>query len=363
MVHKKFIQGIVGGVGIACFIFFAQSGTGAITKLNPIKPAANQTSVLTDEQQAILAVRTGKASVVSITGSSAIVPSDTATLSPTDKIDNSYGSGFIVDSSGYIVSNSHVVNDSQAEYTVIFADNSKFKAKVVGLDTYSDIALLKIEKTGLPAARLGNSDALETGQTVFAIGNTLGRYQNTVTKGVVSGLGRDVSLDSITPRPRLQNLIQTDAAISPGNSGGPLINLAGEVVGMNTLIDTEGYSLSFAIPINVIKEAVNELKTLGKVSRPYLGVSYQTINNNVRVSRKLETNAEGAFVLSVSAGSPAAIHLKRNDIIVSINKEKLTEFNELDKVIQRYKAGNQILLEILRDGKKVELPLILSEYR
>lgn len=334
--------------------------TGQDIKLNSIVPGAKKVNQqITDEQQAILSVRKIKPSVVNIVGSIKV------NNDPNKPIDNTFGTGFIVEANGYIVSNSHVVNDSASSYAVVFADGKEYPAKVVGMDKYADIALLKIEANNLPVAVLGNSDALETGQSVFALGNSLGRYQNAVTRGVVSGLGRDVAIDDpINPRPRFKNLIQTDASINPGNSGGPLINMLGEVVGMNTLVDREGEGIGFAVPVNEIKQVFNQLKTLGKVARPFLGISYQTINKQTRIARSLPESQQGAYIVSVSDNSPAkAAGLVVGDIVLEINKEKLTERNELDSVVRKFSSGNQVMLVVLRSGKRLELPVILGEYK
>lgn len=309
-------------------------------------------SQITDEQIAIAAVRSAKSSVVNIVGTSA-----------TSQIN---GTGFVIDSNGYIVSNSHVVDDNLPGFTyqVILGDGTKYDAKVLGVDTYNDIALLKIEASNLPVAKLGNSDVLETGQTVFAIGNSLGKYQNTVTRGVVSGTARDVSLGTAdNPRPRLQNLIQTDAAINPGNSGGPLINMSGEVIGMSTLIDTAGQGLGFAVPINIIKSATTELRNNGRVSRPYMGITYQTVDSSLKTARNLPT-ANGALVLQVTFGGPASqAGLRAGDVITQIDGVNLTEKVQIDSLIQKYQAGNQVMLHVFRSNGETDLPLILGEYK
>lgn len=353
----KFMTPFVFG-GLLAISFQA---VGQDIKLNPITPGAQKlNNQLTDEQQAILAVRKAKASVVNIVGT-VNVSGD-----PQKPIDNTFGTGFIISSDGYVVSNSHVVNDKEAAYSVVFADGQEHKAKVVGMDSYADIALLKIEGNNLPAAVLGDSNGLETGQSVFAIGNSLGRYQNAVTRGVVSGLGRDVSLDdeNNNPRPRLKNLIQTDASINPGNSGGPVVNMLGEVVGMSTLVDRAGEGIGFAVPINEIKQVIPQLKTLGKVTRPVLGIAYQTITKSTRISAKLPVDSQGAYIISVGSNSPAALAgLMPKDIIIKINQQVLSEKVELDTVVSSFNAGNQILLTILRGSEIIERLVILGEYK
>ncbi len=341
----------------------AVPGVAQKIQLNPIKPTAKN-QVMSDEQQGVLAVRTIKPSVVDILGFSSSTVFRLGGNAPLIQSQPSgvKGTGFIISADGLIVTNNHVVEDVNFQYTVMFADGSKHPAKVLGLDKYDDVALLKIEAQNLTPATLGDSDVLETGQSVFAIGNTLGRYQNNVTKGVVSGLGRSVDSDSAS-QPRMQRLIQTDAAISPGNSGGPLINLAGEVVGMNTLIDTEGQSLSFAIPINVIKDVVKQLQTFGKASRPFLGVKFTTLSQWVAVAGKSGLE-DGAYISEVVPNSPAdKAGIKVGDVIVAVNGKKLNQFNQLDNIVAQFPAGSQVLITYSRNGQTVDATIILAEYQ
>jgi serine protease Do len=328
-------------------------------KFNAIKPAANQP--LTDEQQGILAVRMAKASVVNIIGvenqasSTASSSGPTITAAPNEVL----GTGFVLDSSGTIVSNNHVVEDPNMNYTVVLSDGTGYPAKVLYLDKFDDIALLQINANNLTPANLGDSDSLETGQTVFAIGNSLGKYGYAVTRGVVSGLNRGVDVSEYSAR--LHNLIQTDAAINPGNSGGPLINLAGQVVGMNTLIDTEGSNLGFAIPVNIIKDAVQQLKIFGKVSRPFLGVMFTNIDPGVQIIQNLSVQ-NGALITEVLPNMPAAsAGLLAGDIITGVNNIALNQNESLDDAIGKLQAGNQVTLKVLRNGSSIEIPVVLGQ--
>ena len=345
---------------IAGLVFISTKVVGVSVKFKAIKPISGQTKNLSDEQQAISAVRFAKAAVVSIVGNKIDQVSKEAILD----LNVVNGTGFIIDPNGLVVSNSHVVADVQNKYFVVFSDGSQYEAKVLGADKFNDIALLKIEASNLPSSKLGNSDDLETGQTVFAIGNSVGKYQNTVTRGVVSALGRAIGLgDESNPQPRLQNLIQTDAAINSGNSGGPVINLSGEVVGMSTLVDRSGESLGFAIPINSIKNAVAQIQQYGKVSRPYLGVNFATVNKAIQSLKQLSVS-EGAYVKSVAVGSPAErAGLLSGDVIVEINREKLNQINEMDKVLVKFPTGTTVVIGYLRNGKKEETVAILAEYK
>lgn len=316
-------------------------------------PVPLRTNLLSDEQQAVLAVRSVKPAVVSIIGSRSSLPTGV----PSDVL---FGTGFIISSDGYIASNNHVVSDTSLSYRVILLDGKSLPARVIGVDTYSDIALLKVDGVSMATVQFGNSDSLETGQTVFAIGYALGKYQHTVTRGVVSGLGRDVSLDS--SRPRYQNLIETDAAINPGNSGGPLVNTAGQVVGMNTLVE-EGTGLGFAITGNYVKSALEQLRSLGKTSRAYIGVSYVDVTPSVQARYQLSAGS-GAYIQEIASGGPAArAGLLPGDVILTINNVALTLSAPLDKVVAQFTAGVQVQLKVNRQGQVIDIPLILGEYK
>lgn len=365
MNHKKYQPYIITVVLAASLFFISNSGIAQKIKLNPIKPAS-QSQILTDEQQAIAAVRMIKPAVVDILGFSTSTIIRLGPGAPLLQAQPSgvKGTGIIIGADGLIVSNNHVVEDPKLQYFVMFADGAQYEAKILGRDQYDDVALLKIEAKNLPVAKLGDSDALETGQTVFAIGNTLGKYQNTVSRGVISGLGRAVDPDSSSGlQLRLQRLIQTDAAISQGNSGGPLINMAGEVVGMNTIIDTAGSSLSFAVPVNVVKQAIDQLQRFGQATRPYLGVKFMTLSRMVALTQPGGVT-EGAYISEVVPGSPAGVAgIKSGDVIVAINQQKLNQINELDKAVAQYQAGNQVVVTYVRDGKSYDVTMILGNYK
>lgn len=359
MIYKK----IIACLAIGSFLFVSGIALSQNIKLNPIKPGTSAAQPLTDEQQGILAVRTIKASVVNILGAPKPQPASNNSFLVVTPVGSVAGTGFIIDSAGLIVTNNHVVDYTNYDFTVILADGTQYPATVMGKDKFDDIALLKISAQNLPAAKLGDSDSLETGQSVFAIGNSLGKYQNTVTKGVISGLGRSVDETNNDSLPTMHNWIQTDAAINLGNSGGPLINLAGEVVGMDTLIDSSGSSLGFAVPVNTVKDSANQLKTFGQVSRPFMGIQFVTLDAQVQADKHLNVS-NGALIVNVSSGGPAqTAGLQAGDIVIGLDNFTLSQQNELDVLIQKYQAGNQVLLKVLRGGQEMDLPVILGSIK
>lgn len=279
------------------------------------------------------------------------------------------GTGFIVSSDGLILTNKHVVSDKDAEYVVIMTDNKEYNAKVLARDPVQDLAIMKIEGgNNFKPLKLGSVDDIQIGQTVIAIGNALGRFQNTVSVGVISGLGRTiVATGPDFATERLEDIIQTDTAINRGNSGGPLINLKGEVVGINTAVSTEGENIGFAISIDKAKRSIEQVKTLGRISYPYMGVRYIILNKEISKARDIEVDY-GALIVgddepAVVDGSPAQkAGIKEGDIILEINGEKITENNSLAKIISKYNPFESLNLKILRDGQEIYLNIILGEW-
>ncbi len=271
------------------------------------------------------------------------------------------GSGFIVDSSGIILTNRHVVNDPTAEYAVILNDDSKYPAEVLAKDPLNDIAIIKINGKNLPALELGNSEKLDLGQTVIAVGNVLGAFQNTVSVGVISGLSREITANSeiegkIT---KLKGLIQTDAAINPGNSGGPLVDIKGRAIGINAAMVLGAENIGFTLPINAAKKDLAEVKKYGKIRQPFLGVRYITLNKKLQEKYNFPIDY-GALVIAESlprgeaviSGSPAdKAGIKESDIILEINGEKLSTKKDLEDVLKKFQIGDEINLKILR-GKE-----------
>jgi S1-C subfamily serine protease len=289
------------------------------------------------------------------------------------------GSGFIVSQDGLVLTNKHVVSDPKADYTVITNEGQKYPAKVLALDPVQDLAIIKIQSdpvknpgqaTSFPAIRIGDSDGIQVGQGAIAIGNALGEFSNTVSVGVVSGLGRTVSASDQTGgfTENLGDIVQTDAAINPGNSGGPLINLKGEVIGINTAMAQGAQSIGFAIPINVAKKDINQIIATNKITYPFLGVRYVAIDDQVKQKYKLSVDY-GVIVLkgdkgelAITPGSAAEkAGLKENDVILEFNGEKITKSNTLGKIIVKYNPDDKVTLKILRSGKEMMVEVTLGE--
>ncbi|MFA5349007.1 MAG: trypsin-like peptidase domain-containing protein [Candidatus Paceibacterota bacterium] len=291
----------------------------------------------------------------------------------TEKKEVGGGTGFIISSDGMILTNKHVVSEKDAEYTVLTNDGKRYSAKILALDPIYDLAVIKIEatQTKFNPVKLGDSDILQVGQTVVAIGNALAEFQNTVSTGVISGLGRTITAASGTESEVLDDVIQTDAAINAGNSGGPLLNLAGEVIGINVARSNYAENIGFAIPINQAKKAIDQVKASGKIVYPYIGVYYTLITPDLQAENNLEVSY-GAWVGRDSsgqktetvfvAGSPAEKSgLKQDDIILQINGEKITLQNTLSKIVQKYNPKDTISCLVLRNKTQQTIKIILAE--
>lgn len=276
------------------------------------------------------------------------------------------GSGFIVSNDGMIVTNKHVVADTSGKFQVITANNKQYDAQKIYRDPINDLAIIKIDpsqnlENTLKPVVLGNSDNLEVGQFVIAIGTALGEFRNTVTTGVVSGLGRGITagdeFQGFTEQ--LNNVIQTSAAINPGNSGGPLLNSSGEVIGINTAVSQAGQNIGFAIPVNVIKDSLNNFNQSGKFNRPYLGVAYKFITKDVAI---VNTLPQGAYVQQVVSGSPAdQAGLKAGDVITKFDNKTIDDgSNSLALLIASKKVGDSISLTLIREGKTMDVTATLG---
>jgi len=280
----------------------------------------------------------------------------------TQKIQQNIGTGFIISQDGLIVTNKHVVSNTKATYKIIAKDDQTYDVKNIYRDPANDLAILKIEASGLKPVEMGDSDKLKVGQFVIAIGTALGEFKNTVTTGVISGLGRGITAGSALEgsTERLDNVIQTDAAINPGNSGGPLLNSAGQVIGINVAMASGGQNISFAMPINIIKEAIDNFNKTGKFDRPFLGVRYRMISRDVALMNDVP---QGAYVVEVVADSPAdKAGIKAGDIFTKFDNQSLKdEKADLAKMISQKKVGDKVSLTIWRDGKEMEKDVVLQQ--
>jgi len=268
------------------------------------------------------------------------------------------GSGLIVTPDGYVLTNRHVVHGAK-EIEVTLNDGRTFPAELVGEDPPTDIAVLCISASDLPIARLGDSQTLRVGQLVVAIGNPFG-FQCTVTAGVISALGRSLRTEAGR---LIENIIQTDAALNPGSSGGPLVNSKGEVIGINTALVYPAQGLCFAIPINAVKRVAGMLIATGKVSRGYLGITAQPVRLHPHLARALELAQEGGVgVLEVIPGSPAErAGLRPRDIILSIADAPIASVDDLHRFLDEHPVGKSYEMAILRGGKAVRLVVRLEE--
>lgn len=272
------------------------------------------------------------------------------------------GTGFIVRDNGIILTNKHVVDNPNATYTVVLADGKSYEVKKIALDPHpsNDLAIIKIEATGLPTLALGDSAKIKVGQSVVAIGNALGRFTNTVTTGIISGIGRGISAgDSFGQSESLDDVLQTDAALNPGNSGGPLLNLSGEVVGINVAISQTGQNIGFALPINLAKKTLDSYLTLGRIATPYIGLRYQMVTEQMARMTRLPI---GAYVEQVIPGSGAdKAGLTSGDVITKIDGQALNLDNTLTKIIRSHKIGDTVTLTVDRGGKELILRAELQE--
>lgn len=275
---------------------------------------------------------------------------------PREQESQSLGSGFVISADGYILTNAHVV-DRADKITVRLSDKREFKAKVIGADKRTDVALLKIEATGLPKVALGEPDRLKVGEWVLAIGSPFG-FDSSVTAGIVSAKGRSLTQENFVP------FIQTDVAINPGNSGGPLFNLKGEVVGINSQIYSRsgGYmGLSFAIPIDVAMDVVSQLRTTGKVSRGRIGVSIQEVTRELADSFGLSKPA-GALISGVEKGGPAdKAGVKPSDVILKFDGKSVASSSDLPRIVATTKPGSKVSVQLWRKGSNLDVTLVVGE--
>ena len=332
----------------------------------PITTIQQSKQVVIDQQTAVANVaKKVSPSVVSIISSSSTVDPFTGQAS---MMKDGAGTGIVMTKEGLIMTNKHVVEGGQS-FNVIMSDNTEYKnAKVIATDPNNDIAFLKIEAKNLTPAELGDSDKVEVGQSVVAIGNALGQFQNTVTTGVISGKSRPITASgSNGSSEALTNLFQTDAAINPGNSGGPLVDIEGKVIGINTAVAGNAEGIGFAIPINDAKNVLSSVLKTGKIVRPYIGVRYISLNEEIAKANNLSSNT-GALIygsgsqLAIIPGGPAdKAGLQEGDIILKIDGKEINETNPISSVIGKKKPGDKVEVIYLRDGKQAKANLTLAE--
>ncbi len=367
------IAGVAGGVFGALDLaqrpsvqkFFGASSNGGVLPQN---------LVVNEESETIKVVEEASPAVVSI-----IISKDLSRVPnpgfffqqrPSGLQEVGAGSGFFVSNDGLILTNRHVVSDEQASYTVVTSDGKSHEAEVLSRDPVNDLAIVKVDVQTDQYLSFADSSQVKLGEHVVAIGNSLGQYQNTVTSGIVSGIGRSISAgDGSGSIEQLEGVIQTDAAINPGNSGGPLLNLAGKVIGINTAIAEQGQSVGFAISSNDAKVALDSYRESGKITRPFIGVRYMMLNEALAKELKIP-RTEGALLIHGSAladsavlpGSPAdKAGLKENDIILKVDGKALNADNSLAHALKSYRPGQTIVLQVDSGGTEKSVTLTLGE--
>jgi serine protease Do len=360
-------RGLGGVVVIALVVGILSGSLSAAAVANLIRPASgdpvsssqplgtNVSQVHIDESSAVInAVKAATPAVVTIQSRQGAAQGT--------------GSGFIYDSDGWIVTNKHVVNGA-TQLTVILNDSRELPAEVYGIDTLTDLAIVKVDATGLPTVEIGNSADLEPGQLAIAIGNPLAIFENTVTTGVISGLGRQIRAGGATQTTseQLNNLIQTDAAINPGNSGGPLLDSTGQVIGINTAVNQDAQGIGFAIPIDVAKP-IMQLAVDGKpLERPWIGVYYQPVTKqladdlNLSIDYGVLIDSSTADVPAVFPGSPADdAGLKSGDIIVAVDGDRVDADHDLATRILPHQPGDHVTMSVVSGGSTREVTVTLG---
>lgn len=346
------------------------------------KPTAPKpVAPISEEERIIQAIARTSPAVVSIVISKEVLSPEVLIFNadgtvtrqePEKKIEEvGRGTGFLISADGTIATNRHVGGDRQASYDVILSDERHFPARILDIDPVNDLALLKIDADKLPSLTLETDDRLRIGQTVIAIGNALGKYSNTVTRGILSGVERslEASNELTGVLEQLEDILQTDAAINEGNSGGPLINLDGRVIGVNTAVDRGGEGLGFAIPVSELRKVLASYARYGTVARPRLGVRYLTITPELVLKEKLG-QTYGALVRSGSADLPSVLPdgpaaragVFDGDVILEVNNQKLSGRRTLSKVIQSLSVGDKVVLAVARGSEMLTLTAELDAH-
>lgn len=352
---KRLIVGVIV-VGLLGFGFMRLVQTGKLTMswspFPQVKNTTEETRTLVKEENAVIeTVENSSPSVIAIGVTQRVINPFNPDQLPQNR-QSTIGTGFVVSDNGVIVTNRHVVADTNANYSVITKDGKRLEVEKIYRDNNLDLALVKTKSVdGLKPLKLGDSSKLKVGQTVIAIGNALGRFSNTVTTGVVSGLGRSIGAgDPFSGQTELlDDLIQTDAAINPGNSGGPLLNSAGEVIGVNVAVSESAQNIGFTVPINSVKPIVDEFVSTGKISRAYLGVNYRVITRDLALLNEVP---QGAYIQEVVPNSPAEkAGIKAGDIITKINNTQVDDQNFISEFIRGKKPGDKISIEVWSEGE------------
>ncbi len=285
-----------------------------------------------------------------------------------ERLQTEQGTGFIISEDGLILTNKHVVEDKDANYTLFLSTGEKFEGKVLARDPMQDLAVLKIEGNNFPSVSIGDSESVRVGQTAIAIGNALGEFQDTVSVGVISGIGRRVVARGRMTAEVLDDVLQTDAAINFGNSGGPLLNLEGQVIGINTATAMHAEGIGFAIPINSARRAIDGAKKDGRIVYPFLGISYVIVDREMKERENLEVDY-GALIVSGERQTPAVrpgsaadkAGLRSGDIILEFENEKITTQNSLARIIAKYDPKDEIKMKVLRNGEEIIINAVLGE--
>lgn len=343
----------------------------AVKKVSPAVVSVVMSKIIPTIRQSSPAMPFGPFGLFGVPLPEENLPDGGGASGPMEKVKVGGGSGFIVHPEGLVLTNKHVVFDPNAEYTVITSDEKEYTGRVVSRDPINDVAVLKIEVKDLPTVRLGNSNKIELGQTVVAVGNALGLFSNTVSKGIISGLGRKISasLGQGGQVENLRNVIQKDVAINQGNSGGHLVNLDGEVIGINTAIIFGAKNIGFALPINWAKNDLEDIIKHGRIIKPFIGVRYIMLSKELQKKYAMPVDY-GALVVkdhvpgaqAVVVGSPAhKAGVRENDIILEINGKKLSEKHELADVVDSCNVGDEIEMTVMHGDKTKKVKTVLEE--
>ena len=350
--------GIMGGL-VGMYVARSNASPGAmpvpqeIKSVSPGQPPVIQQMTVNSASEVIDTVRAVEPAVVTV-----VAGMTGTSFGQGNGLAEASGSGVVISKEGHIITNNHVIEDA-ASVSVIYSNGTRADATVVGADPLTDIAVLKVNGAVPAVAPFGDSSALQLGEWVIAIGSPLGNYRGSVTVGVVSGLNRTVSGTA------QENLIQTDAAINHGNSGGPLINLAGQIVGINTLVvrntasGDQAEGLGFAVPSNIVRSVAEQLIANGRIEYPFIGISYTEVTPQLAAEMNLTTKT-GVIISKVTAGSPAQrAGLQQQDIVTAINSDKIDENHSLRSILFKYRVGDTVTLTVERGGQAVQLQVTL----